>query len=251
MALWRMNMMWVINDVHLSADKCHHHLIDHHHRSIDSSQKNFGAPGQSEDQLGWPSAHSCQLTAGTDNRRQHLEAVDLRARRRLTQMMTATRTGPTLKAIVTPPTFLHVTQLQLYYIWLNVTSPLETTDLELGFLVDRSRPIWAKDLTGDMAVWCHRTVSYIAATGHAVTAPLGEDKSGDISTIWKTDSWILTGMVDGRWSSIGCRSGGSFFVQARLGDVLLEGLSLPPSPAVNLASKSTTSKIISLPGSSY
>ena len=70
------------------------------------------------------------------------------------------------------------------------------TDLELGFLMDGS--IWAKGPTSDVAVWCHRYVSYIAATGHTVTAPLREDKSGDIYTMGKTVSWILTGMADGR-----------------------------------------------------
>ena len=68
--------------------------------------------------------------------------------------------------------------------------------LGADFLMDRS--LWAKGLTGDVAVWCHRTVSYIAATGHVVTAPLREDKSGDICTVRKTVSWILTGMADGR-----------------------------------------------------
>ena len=65
-------------------------------------------------------------------------------------------------------------------------------DLELGFPMDGS--IWAKGPTSDVAVWCHRTVSYIAATGHRVIAP----KSGDICTIGKTVSWILTGMADRR-----------------------------------------------------
>ena len=73
---------------------------------------------------------------------------------------------------------------------------MEMTDLELGFPVDGS--IWAKGLLSDVAVWCQRTVSYIAATGHAVTAPLQEDKSGDICTTGKTVSWIQAEMADGR-----------------------------------------------------
>ena len=77
----------------------------------------------------------------------------------------------------------------------TLTSPLEIANLELGFPMDGS--IWAKGPTSDVAVCCHRTVSYNAATGHTVTAPLQEDKSGDIYTIGKTVSWILTGIADG------------------------------------------------------
>ena len=69
------------------------------------------------------------------------------------------------------------------------------TDLGLVFLIDGS--ILAKGLTSDVAVWCRRSVSYIAATSHAVTAPLREDKSGNICTIRKAVSWTLTGMADG------------------------------------------------------
>ena len=70
------------------------------------------------------------------------------------------------------------------------------TDLELGFPKDGS--IWAKGPTSDVAVWCYRYVSYIAATGHTLTAPLREDNSDDMCTMGKTVSWILTGMADGR-----------------------------------------------------
>ena len=77
----------------------------------------------------------------------------------------------------------------------TLTSPLEMADLELGFPMDGS--IWAKGPTSDVAVWCHRTVSYIAAMGHTVTVPLREDKPRDICTIGKMVSWILTGMADG------------------------------------------------------
>ena len=74
------------------------------------------------DQLGRSSANSCQLIAGLDDKPATLETVDLRARRRVTQTMTATRTGPRFKAIVTIPTFQHVTHLQLYFLWLNFFS---------------------------------------------------------------------------------------------------------------------------------
>ena len=129
------------------------------------------------------------------------------------------------------------------YYWKKPNFSIGVNRLGAAFLMDRS--MWAKDLTGDVAVWSRGMCLILQPTTSSHKLSWGKIRPVIPVPHWRqfpgfNQDWLIG---DEAWNlppPCRRRSGGSFFVQASPnGDVLLGGLSLPAAPEQNLTSKSS------------